>query len=91
MVICSLGEEWKDPATIPAAEIIDIWCDQSKKGRYEGQLWKDEMLTHMLSAKEDEGTGNRDGVNEDGEVDAVEDGGFFARWGREPARRGRDS
>ena len=34
MTICTLGEEWQDPAKIPAAEIVDIWREESKGGRY---------------------------------------------------------
>ena len=41
MVICSLGADWKkDPATIPVADIIDLWRDGSKRGRYEQGDWE---------------------------------------------------
>ena len=46
MVICSLGDEWKDTTKIHVEEIVDVWRDQSKKGRYESVNWK----AHMLSA-----------------------------------------
>lgn len=48
MVIASLGEEWKDASKIPVQDIIEIWRDQSKRGRYEGQLWKAHMLKLAL-------------------------------------------
>uniref|UniRef100_A0A7S0Q1D0 HAT C-terminal dimerisation domain-containing protein n=1 Tax=Coccolithus braarudii TaxID=221442 RepID=A0A7S0Q1D0_9EUKA len=38
MTICTLGAEWKDPAKIPAEQIIDIWREESKGGRYENKL-----------------------------------------------------
>ena len=38
MTICSLGDEWKDPRKIPVKEIIEEWCVQSGRGRYEGTL-----------------------------------------------------
>ena len=34
MVICSLGDEWKDPTKIPVSEIIDVWREPCAKGRY---------------------------------------------------------
>ena len=40
MTICSLGAEWKDPAKIPVAAIIEEWRDQSSRGRYEGAEWQ---------------------------------------------------
>ena len=61
--------------------------DQSKNGRYEGQLWKAEMLKRMVTAEADKGAGDSGGANEDGEVNGLEDSGFFARWGHEPVRR----
>ena len=45
MVISLLGAEWKHPANIPVCKIIDLWREESKKGRYEGELW----ASHMLS------------------------------------------
>jgi len=40
MVICSLaGKEWSDPEKIPVQDIIELWRENSKKGRYEGALW----------------------------------------------------
>ena len=44
MAICSLGAEWKDPSKIPLQDIIEEWCAQSKRGRYEGSLWTPEAL-----------------------------------------------
>ena len=41
MTICSLGSEWADnPSTIPVDDIVEEWRAQSKKGRYEGAMWK---------------------------------------------------
>ena len=41
MTICSLGSEWAgDPSTIPVHDIVEEWRAQSKKGRYEGAMWK---------------------------------------------------
>ena len=45
MTICTLGEEWKDPSKIPAAEIVDIWREESKGGRYLNKfIWGMEAL-----------------------------------------------
>ena len=49
MVICTLGAEWKDPEKIPVKDILDIWRGQSKKGRYEGEIWKAHMLKLALA------------------------------------------
>ena len=51
MVICSLGTEWKDPAKIPVASIVDIWRSESKKGRYEGELWNTQGARERPSPK----------------------------------------
>ena len=41
------------PVTIylwmPVDDIIDIWRDMSKRGRYEGRLWRAEMLKTIFS------------------------------------------
>ena len=39
MVVCTLGAEWKDPEKIPVKDIINIWRSQSKRGRYQGEIW----------------------------------------------------
>ena len=44
MAICSLGAEWKDPSKIPVQEIVDIWGSGSKRGRYDGKIWKADAL-----------------------------------------------
>ena len=44
MTICELGKEWKDPTKIPVAAIIEEWRDQSKRGRYEGAVWRTDAL-----------------------------------------------
>ena len=40
MTIGELGKEWIDPTKIPVEEIVEEWRTQSKKGRYEGAMWK---------------------------------------------------
>jgi hypothetical protein len=46
MTIGTLGEEWKDPSKIPAAEIVDIWREESKGGRYLNKfVWGAEGLS----------------------------------------------
>ena len=41
MTICSLGQEWADPAKIPVDKIVDVWREQSgKKGRNEHAMWR---------------------------------------------------
>ena len=39
MTICSLGQEWKDSSKIPVDKIIEIWREQSARGRYEHAMW----------------------------------------------------
>ena len=59
MSICTLGADagWKDPAKIPVQDIIDIWRDESKRGRYEGKLWKAHMLELDLGGSSSGGGG----------------------------------
>lgn len=41
MVICELGQEWReDPSQIPVEEIVEEWRSQSSKGRYESAMWR---------------------------------------------------
>jgi len=45
MTICTLGAEWKDPTKILVEEIIDIWREESKGGRYLNKLlWGGQAL-----------------------------------------------
>ena len=45
MTVCSLGKEWEDdkgnlvPSKIPVDEIVNVWREQSKRGRYENAMW----------------------------------------------------
>ena len=39
MTICSLGQAWSDPSQIPVDRIVEVWREQSKKGRYESAMW----------------------------------------------------
>ena len=50
MTVSSLGAEWKDPAKIPVEEIIDIWREESKSGRFLNQLvWGAQALPRVLT------------------------------------------
>ena len=40
MTICELGKDWSDPSKIPVEEIVEVWREQSKKGRYESAMWR---------------------------------------------------
>eukprot|EP00966_Prymnesium_polylepis_P130842 3026229-Prymnesium_polylepis.1 len=103
MIICTLGAEWKDPAKIPAAQILSIWRAASDKGRYEGKLWQPEALeeleqTEVAAAggsggqqpnRPSGGSGDRLPNQAEAEVDATKDSGHFARWGEAgPQHRG---
>ena len=53
MCICTLGKDagWDDPAKIPAAEIVEIWREESSKGRYSNSfLWGAEALLEAQAA-----------------------------------------
>ena len=54
MCICTLGKDagWDDPAKIPAAEIVEIWREESSKGRYSNSfLWGAEALLEAQAAQ----------------------------------------
>ena len=86
MVICSLGEEWKDPSKIPVAEIIEEWRSHSSRGR--NKDWRPEILHCLVGSGSGASTGSRVpsvGSSEDDreeEVDAFEAGGLFRMFGR---------
>ena len=96
MTICSLGAEWKDPAKIPVAAIIEEWRAQSNRGRYEGHQWSAAALDQIAEGGSDgdggsssgnnggSGGGGGDGSNPDllAEVDNREAAGLFAWLGR---------
>ena len=44
MAVCSLGAHWEDPSKIPVDEILEVWREQSKKGRYEAAMWSEAGL-----------------------------------------------
>lgn len=88
MVICSLGEEWKDPSKIPVAEIIEEWRSHSSKGRYKDDIWRPEILNDLVGSGSGASTGSGvpsvgsgEGDREE-QVDAFEAGGLFRMFGR---------
>jgi hypothetical protein len=92
MTICELGAEWQDPKKIPAAQILAIWRAKSERGRYEAKLWQPAALDE-LEEVETAAAGGRGNLQPDqaeceAEVDAAQDGGYFARFG-EAAPQGR--
>ena len=58
MVICSLGEEWKDPSKIPVAEIIEEWRSHSSRGRYKDDIWRPEILHCLVGSGSGASTGS---------------------------------
>ena len=65
---------------IPVDKIAEEWRAQSSKGRYESAMWREAGL-------EEPGANLNAGaaaVVAEAEVDNLEAGGFFARFGREP-------
>ena len=44
MTICSHGQEWMDASKIPVDKIIEVWREQSSRGRYEHAMWKEAGL-----------------------------------------------
>ena len=53
MTICSLGEDWlKDPSSIPVEEIVEVWREQSGKGRYEAVMEMQHRLLILLPNRE---------------------------------------
>ena len=90
MTICELGKEWEDPSLIPVDEIVQEWRSQSTRGRYESAMWRAAGLEEP-NAKRQPG-GQREAAGEaaawaaaeaGAQVDNMEAGGFFARFGRE--------
>ena len=88
MVICSLGEEWKDPSKIPVAEIIEEWRSHSSRGRYKDNIWRPEILNDLVGSGSGASTGSGvpsvgsgEGDREE-QVDAFEAGGLFRMFGR---------
>ena len=80
MTICTPGKEWADPTKIPVDKIAEEWRSQSSKGRYESAMWREAGL-------EEPGANLNAGAAAavaEAEVDNLEAGGFFARFGREP-------
>jgi hypothetical protein len=53
MAVCSLGKDagWDDPTKIPVEDIIEIWREQSSKGRCANSLfWRVEALLDAMAA-----------------------------------------
>ena len=48
MTICLLGKEWEDPLKIPVPKIVEIWREQSKRGRYEAKMWREAGLEEQV-------------------------------------------
>ena len=44
MTICSLGKKWSDPSKITVDKIIEVWREQSLRGRYEHVMWSEAGL-----------------------------------------------
>ena len=52
---------------IPVDDIIEIWRDMSAHGRYEGRLWRAEMLQSVFSKLDNSGSGGDGGSGPGGE------------------------
>jgi len=87
MTICSLGEDWlKDPSSIPVEEIVEVWREQSGKGRYEAAMWRAAGLEEPRKRRERVERGEGGAVDEEGglaDVDNLAAGGFFGWMGRD--------
>ena len=76
-----MGTEWKDdPSTIPVDAIVEEWRAASKRGRYESAMWRAAGLeepNYSLCAAHGP---SRVEEAQEGEVDNVAAGGFYARY-----------
>jgi hypothetical protein len=77
--LCRLG--WADPTKIPVDKIAEEWRSQSSKGRF--------LRVGDVAGGRPRGPGanlnaGATAVVAEAEVDNLEAGGFFARFGREP-------
>ena len=77
--LCRLG--WADPTKIPVDTIAEEWRSQSSKGRYESAMRGERPASRAGRQPERRRCG---AVVAEAEVDNLEAGGFFARFGREP-------
>ena len=84
MTICTLGKEWADPTKIPVDKIAEEWRSQSSKGRYESAMWREAGLEEPGANAANGGGIDRNVDVAEAEVDNLNAGGFFARYGREP-------
>ena len=84
MTICTLGKEWADPTKIPVDKIAEEWRSQSSKGRYESAMWREAGLEEPGANAANGGGIDRNVDVAEAEVDNLNTGGFFARYGREP-------
>ena len=84
MTICTLGKEWADPTKIPVDKIAEEWRSQSSKGRYESAMWREAGLEEPGANAANGGGIDRNVDVAEADVDNLNAGGFFARYGREP-------
>ena len=84
MTICTLGKEWADPTKIPVDKIAEEWRSQSSRGRYESAMWREAGLEEPGANAANGGGIDRNVDVAEADVDNLNAGGFFARYGREP-------
>ena len=76
--------EWADPTKIPVDKIAEEWRSQSSKGRYESAMWREAGLEEPGASAANGGGIDRNVDVAEADVDNLNAGGFFARYGREP-------
>ena len=69
---------------IPVDQIAEEWRSQSSKGRYESAMWREAGLEEPGANAANGGGIDRNVDVAEAEVDNLNAGGFFARYGREP-------
>ena len=65
---------------IPVDDIIDVWRDMSKRGRYEGREWRADMLKSIFS-QDNGSTGAGQGGSRAGGLGGGEGGGIRSGTG----------
>ena len=85
MTICELGSEWADASKIPVDEIVEVWREQSNRGRYESAMWRSAGLEEPNAQGDKGAEGNVSGEVAEADVDNTTAGGFFQWMGRDPA------
>ena len=84
MTICELGKDWEDPTLIPVDDIVQEWRTESKRGRYESAMWRAAGLEEPnANANHRPREAAGEAFEAGAQVDNLEAGGFFARFGRE--------